>query len=399
MIKPRRRSRSSGVLALGAILIVIVTAGLAILYHTVLQGLWEQDGTRIKSFEERYPEFFHGEPQPPLQHRYAETTLCTHMSVDRFERLYEHARRWPGPIAVSVYVKTVADMHKYEEVFKNVTYLHGGVNHTIVYSIGDDYYPINEMRNAAWQLVQTEMILLLDVDLIPDEGLYGFIARNYEKFQPRLHSHAFVVPAFDVKATLEPPRNYQELMQMKGDGNVKPVLYDEETGEYHPSHRCFKYENWYTETKEIDMKYRWPCEPYIFGGTESMPRYDERFTSYGNNKVVHIFHLAVLGFQLKVIPRHFITHVSHSVDPTFNWHKNGDEDEKNRMASSVAILTKQFEYELMTNLGINYRTGKKFKKGSYISGKGTKLEWNGEMWVDRKTGKPTLPYDIDTLSN
>jgi hypothetical protein len=49
-----------------------------------------------------------------------------------------------------------------------------------------------------------------------------------------------------------------------------------------------------------------------------VPWYDARFRGYGRNKVVHIRHMAVLGFVFRVHPLLFVVHAPHPPSAAFN---------------------------------------------------------------------------------
>ena len=53
-------------------------------------------------------------------------------------------------------------------------------------------------------------------------------------------------------------------------------------------------------------------EPYVvLRKTPWTPRYEERFTGYGKNKIQHLVHLRYAGWRFSVIGRSFLTHFPH----------------------------------------------------------------------------------------
>jgi Glycosyl-transferase for dystroglycan len=59
------------------------------------------------------------------------------------------------------------------------------------------------------------------------------------------------------------------------------------------------------------MEYTHPCEPYVIALSDGMPRYDERFRGRGQNKVEQLTHMAMWGFNWRLLPGHFVIHVPH----------------------------------------------------------------------------------------
>ncbi len=47
-------------------------------------------------------------------------------------------------------------------------------------------------------------------------------------------------------------------------------------------------------------------EPFVLGSKSVLPLYDERFRGYGWDKTAHAQHLRALGFQYKLLPRHYV---------------------------------------------------------------------------------------------
>lgn len=61
----------------------------------------------------------------------------------------------------------------------------------------------------------------------------------------------------------------------------------------------------------VPMEYAHPCEPYVIALTDALPRYDERFRGRGQNKVEQLTHMAMWGFNWRLLPGHFVLHVPH----------------------------------------------------------------------------------------
>lgn len=56
-----------------------------------------------------------------------------------------------------------------------------------------------------------------------------------------------------------------------GDGSVTPALMNRKTKKVHSAHHCTDYEKWYEAEEPYEIKYVWPCEPYIIGNKKVMP--------------------------------------------------------------------------------------------------------------------------------
>jgi hypothetical protein len=52
-------------------------------------------------------------------------------------------------------------------------------------------------------------------------------------------------------------------------------------------------------------------EPYVVISAAASPRYDERFTGYGKNKIQFIQHIRFAGFRFFILPREFLIHFPH----------------------------------------------------------------------------------------
>mmetsp|Transcript_21132 Transcript_21132/g.54931 ORF Transcript_21132/g.54931 Transcript_21132/m.54931 type:complete len:423 (-) Transcript_21132:1444-2712(-) len=244
--------------------------------------------------------------------KFEEVTISTHLSAERYDRLLEFARRWKGPIVAAVYIRGLHDIEKFNQMRTELAGVHDMVNASAVISVTDDEYPINELRNKAFDMVYTEHLLLLDIDMIPSKGLYDYCVDHYDEIQLMCRHAVLAVPAF-THLSGEVPLDFDSLKGALAAGTSTPALQNQKTKKLHNAHSCTDYDRWYEAQEPYSINYKWPCEPYIIGNKKLIPRYDERFTTYGNNKVVHIYHTHVLGFKFAVIPHHFVIHQFHKV--------------------------------------------------------------------------------------
>lgn len=68
---------------------------------------------------------------------------------------------------------------------------------------------------------------------------------------------------------------------------------------------------WMSSDAMYEVEYEVDYAPYFLCSRRLVPWYDERFTGYGKNKTIHIFHTAVLDFRFWVHPEWFVVHVHH----------------------------------------------------------------------------------------
>lgn len=166
------------------------------------------------------------------------------------------------------------------------------------YALGVSY-PVNLLRNVARRNAQSEFVLVLDVDLLPNDGLHeGFVrfARDNRLF---VESHrddktVYVLPAFEVRDGVPSPRDKASLLQRVEAMDARPFYLE----------LCWKcqkhtdYEAWQREPPGdrlavlFEVLWRDPWEPFYFG-RNSAPFYDERFRQYGFNRISQVSHQLV----------------------------------------------------------------------------------------------------------
>ena len=80
-------------------------------------------------------------------------------------------------------------------------------------------------------------------------------------------------------------------------------------------HNCYSWLSWFQDeapAEPVDMEYSHPCEPYVIALSDALPRYDERFRGRSQNKVEQLTHMAMWGFEWRLLPAHFVLHIPHA---------------------------------------------------------------------------------------
>eukprot|EP01080_Neovahlkampfia_damariscottae_P005880 gene5880-9708_t len=233
----------------------------------------------------------------------SQTTVITQLSEDRFSRLLSLVERWKEEISVCLYVKYKIEPYLYVENLykKNPILFQDRIRLHLVFNKTKMEYPLNRLRNIAWEHSYTKFVFLLDVDFIPNSEIHHGLDQLHTKSPELLkqlenNEIVFVLPTF----------NYL----CRDNTRIETCWTSNEILGVH--HQATKPKRWYHSTKPYQVKYELFYEPYIIGH-RNMPRYDDRFT-IGNDKVSHIYELAAAKYQFWVLTIGYIGHVPHDKD-------------------------------------------------------------------------------------
>ena len=276
----------------------------------------------------------------------------------------------------------------------------------VVYRLTDDerahpdQYPVNYLRNLGLEQVQTSHVLVVDVDFVPSMGLASRIHEALTAEQKLLDADkaplALVVPAFERVmdcSTVHDNHHCQQLLQTNSsflpetfealqhcvESKDCRVFQSTNNRDGHGSTRSQEWlqRQWYEDNNKDEATQhrvrRISCfeslryEPYVViewclppaTTTESaraVPFYDERFHGYGKNKIQHVQHLRLLGYQFGVLPQGFLIHNPHAdslVKETWNNRTASD------LHASMDALYPAFLHELLDLLTRNNAHEKK----------------------------------------
>lgn len=290
------------------------------------------------------------------------TTLVIQSSLERLWILKETCQRWKSPIVAAVYMP-----HGTEENHHCIVAAKTSCSQlTIVpleaaHDAAEWAYPVNRLRNMALDAVRTSHILVADIDFVPSMNLDETIQSTIVEQEPLINSteqQAMIVPAFE-RLPPEPCTKENDCSDYlkKNSSFIPQTLEDLRActtkkecsvfqssnnweGHYSTQSGAWLKGSWYeeedvttdtTERATVKRIRTIKCfdslryEPYVVlrwcpasnrTATESpapvAPYYDERFYSYGKNKIQVISHLRFMGYHFSVLPKGFIVHNPHA---------------------------------------------------------------------------------------
>jgi hypothetical protein len=230
-------------------------------------------------------------------------TISTQLTMERLHRLVMISNIWKFKISAVIYIILYNDdlseidpnVHL-ESIYSKFPQLLHTVDLSLVFgkSVAGEF-PMNTLRNIAWDQVTTEFIFLLDVDFIPSSNFEKTFENLDTTFLEKPKS-LFVIPAFHFEC-----ENVNELNSC----NVSdPIL------ETHPSHNATDIARWRNSTSPFQISYKFLYEPYVITN-RNITRYNEDF-DIGNDKVEHFYELAAQNFSFYILPHVYISHLPHT---------------------------------------------------------------------------------------
>lgn len=260
--------------------------------------------------------------------KYNKIGIITQCSVDRLNRLKAMVQRWKnGVISVSIYIKNLNELFIIKNIWNEFIKPKCNKNnisifiHLVFANDTNEYYPINYLRNIALKNCNNcQYVFLLDIDLIPSQDLYDKILNNLPSEKELL-----VIPAFQFKKEHRTnikyhPKNKKELVERYKNGDIEQFAIH-----FIKGHKLTDYQKWLNDTDDgypcynidydIKNKKHWYYEPYVVVKNDNnLSFYDERFTGYGMNKIIHIANLAIKQkYKFKVLKNGFVTSSKHAI--------------------------------------------------------------------------------------
>ncbi|PSC70030.1 Glycosyltransferase LARGE2 [Micractinium conductrix] len=270
-----------------------------------------------------------------------DVSLVTQLSVDRLRMLEGQCSNWGSVISAAVHiplmkgrvVSEVDDLYgqDVEKPLEMISEFHDRMERegrctldivfatSTVTSVAEaDLYPVNAMRNKALQLSQTEIVLLLDADLLPSRPLSDFITKPAHYHQLRRDTarrQVYVLPAFATKHYGHEARD-NAFAASRSRHVLKNMYKRGQLRGFHVHHffvgqGIVDFPRWFKTNDSYPIAYQEGFEPYVLMQRRFVPWYDERFKGYNRNKVVHFLHMHSLGLEFNSCPHGYAVHVPH----------------------------------------------------------------------------------------
>jgi hypothetical protein len=240
-------------------------------------------------------------------HQNVNVTLVTHLTADRLSVFEKQANHWKGNISVSIYLQQNKEKKLKKFISRSkVLRSRQNIGYNLVYSSGQ-IYPINFMRNVALDNAQTEFVFLVDVDFIPNIGLFERIADNMKALSMSRSRRALVVPAFESKQKdFVFPASKDELLLMMQNNMISIFHYEC----WPKGQEATNYDKWAKTSEPYTVEWEPSYEPFIIV-RKDVPKFDRRFVGYGWDKVSHIMEMAASDYEFIILPFDFIIHLPH----------------------------------------------------------------------------------------
>lgn len=339
----------------------------------------------------------------------AAPSLVTWATPDRIKALDSTVERWQGPITLIIFDEASADTKQKPTVDKNATLQiifktvqswpssvqvlllegmppapmspseifysdpnriggfrkHKGNRNQFLQTI-PKLTPINALRNMAVDHAQTDWLLYIDADFVPSATLYSYLTSEGMQAARWRDRTAFVIPQFELTPctsdkNLSAPKNFTDMKNALGSGNVEPFLSSlatvkisdiKETAQkvqkwpsecdngstrtlrtdrYPPGVTLNDYRAWLRQASEKGLNRQYAIKPLMHGGPHGssetllswepytvlnrsnkwFPRYNEAYAGRFRDKASFCSTLVKTKYQFFGIAGEFLVHMPH----------------------------------------------------------------------------------------
>lgn len=244
-----------------------------------------------------------------------EVRLLTQLTLDRFGVLERFLGLWEGPATIVLHLTDAEAMELPRKVRESkVLRNRKAVTYHIVYK-RQVYNPINYLRNVALNNSHSPYLLFVDVDLIPNQGLYTSLKRLVKIYMNKENNDTvLVVPAFQMFIDLghATPKNKSQLLVFMPNRTV--VGYGM-LRSWNLGHKPTNYGRWVSAEKPYQAVFADAFEPYVIVRRDCEARYNELLLERMADKIGYVRLLHGQGFKFFVVPDDFIIHVPHPISP------------------------------------------------------------------------------------
>mmetsp|Transcript_20495 Transcript_20495/g.61687 ORF Transcript_20495/g.61687 Transcript_20495/m.61687 type:complete len:429 (+) Transcript_20495:417-1703(+) len=238
---------------------------------------------------------------------------------------------WGGHISAAVYLGPVDNTTKgaasgaamqIDDIFERATAKRTCALDVALYSEvlaeGDPWmgwlFPVNALRSRALLVARTELVLVLDGDMLIHSALHSTLGTQRDRYKKLVDDAEaltyHVLPALQAERT---SAAYQVALGSKA-GTVA-LMEGGQVTRFNPTHDypqgCTDYDRWRLAKAPYRVEYCRRYEPWGIVSRRKMPWFDVRFRGYGRNKIVFTAALNASGFAFEIDSESFIVHRPH----------------------------------------------------------------------------------------
>lgn len=191
-------------------------------------------------------------------------------------------------------------------------------------------YPNNMLRNVAWENSRTNYVANIDIDLLTSRSAHELLQPFLRITWRKNRKITYIVPVFEVELSYYTqnskkfPITKTDVMRLQRKNFMQPF--------YHnvcPNCQgCIQHGDWlaYREDEQelgvvpypADLSP--PCEPFLIV-PRNAPKFDERFSQYGYNRMSHVCEMLSADYKFKILDNAFLTHIGYKYQQHFHGSK------------------------------------------------------------------------------
>lgn len=284
-------------------------------------------------------------PRPNLE----DVCIITHLSPDRLEKLEELAEVWKGPISAAIFVKSESEitglasrlnaLQSEAQLDVHAVWPKADLSHNQM------PYPINFLRNVAWNQAACSTIFHVDVDFLPSQthsDVKNGVSREWRSNSCNRNKCVFVAPSFNVHTTARRRR-------IRSKDDIRSLVSTNDAVASAPfwnsAHQAVDYDRWFTSSRSYEAKYELWFEPYLIFSRDDTPKFDPMFVYTGMNKASHALEIS-LSKRFIVLPNLFVYQTDGEDRGHFWSTKDNYESESRFLWNQIFLRRLVKEYQL-----------------------------------------------------
>lgn len=235
-------------------------------------------------------------------------TIAVPLTADRVLRLEMLSKQFGGgSIAAAVAVSDERELEVFTHAWVKKAWLREHVDVSFARRSGSKPLEINALRNMAIMIANTTFVAMLDVDMTPAPLVFDCLRDTdgtlLSGLLPADRQRVMVTSVFMMDTQQRAANNKEELQNamVQRAGSAYCIN----------SQKASRLKTWLRNDVTRITRFRRDYEPYAIGRRATYPKYDERFSGYGFNKISWLLGAEAQGWEIGVIGNVFVTHLNH----------------------------------------------------------------------------------------